>query len=188
MTVASIVMPRWVSLSSHDERKFSMGLHRYYSGVTDTYTSFPRESDCIKDRSFCDMWRTVGFLLSFDVVIELCTLVSFLVIVAGGVQRRTAGWKIVSGLLFFAGFVQCVGMAIVAYLFDHDDRFFEGWYLDASWSLCTASWSILVLSGLAIAASAAYLPPEGDYELIPDENFEVVQDEQLLSRIGAWND
>lgn len=93
-----------------------MGLHKYYSGVTDTYTAFPQESDCRKDRSFCDMWRTVGFLLSFDVVVELCTLVSFIVIISGGVQRRTAGWKVVSGLLFFAGFVQCVGMAIVVCL------------------------------------------------------------------------
>jgi hypothetical protein len=59
------------------------------------------------------MWRTVGFLISFDVVIELCTLVSFGVIIAGGVQRRTAGWSIICGLLLFSGLVQCAGMAIV---------------------------------------------------------------------------
>jgi hypothetical protein len=29
-----------------------------------------------------------------------------------------------------------------------------------------------------MAASALYLPQEGDYELIPDENLEIVQDEQ----------
>jgi hypothetical protein len=90
-----------------------MGLHKYYSGITDTYTSFPRETDCRKDANFCHMWRTVGFLLSFDVVVELCTLVAFVVIIAGGVQRRTLGWKIVCTLLLCSAFVQCAGMAIV---------------------------------------------------------------------------
>jgi len=29
-----------------------------------------------------------------------------------------------------------------------------------------------------MTASALYLPPEGDYELIPEDNLEIVQDEQ----------
>jgi hypothetical protein len=65
-----------------------------------------------------------------------------------------------------------------AFLFDHDDRFFEGWYLDASWSLSTASWSILILTALGITASALYLPAEGDYEMIPDQPMEFEQDDQ----------
>lgn len=64
-----------------------------------------------------------------------------------------------------------------AFLFDHDSRFWSGWTLDLSWSLCTASWSILTLSALGIAASAFYLPSEGDYELIPDE-FYIEQDDR----------
>ncbi|KAF2690126.1 hypothetical protein K458DRAFT_99009 [Lentithecium fluviatile CBS 122367] len=187
MTIASIIMPRWASFTPNDERKISMGLHsRCHSDGT--CEPFPSEEMCEKDNYFCSMWRTVGFLISFDVVLELCTLVSFAVIIAGGVQRRAAGWKIICGLLLFSGFVQCAGMAIVAFLFEHHERFIEGWYLDASWSLVTASWALLVLTSLAIAASALYLPPEGDYELIPDDQFEVMQDEQLLSRVGAWND
>lgn len=59
------------------------------------------------------MWRTVGFLISFSVVIELATLVSFAVIVAGGVQRRTAGWQVSSSLLAFGGIVQCAAMAMI---------------------------------------------------------------------------
>jgi hypothetical protein len=59
------------------------------------------------------MWRTVGFLISFAVVIELCTLVSFVVIIGGGVQRRTAGWQVAVGVLLFSAVVQCAGMAIV---------------------------------------------------------------------------
>ncbi|KAJ4359718.1 uncharacterized protein N0V89_000274 [Didymosphaeria variabile] len=76
-------------------------------------------------------------------------------------------------------FDPCVGMSIVAYIFDHHDRFsLPGHYLDASWSLCTASWVTLFLTSLGVVASALYLPPEGDYELIPDENLEIVQDDQ----------
>jgi hypothetical protein len=59
------------------------------------------------------MWRTVGFLISFAVVIELCTLVSFIVIVGGGVQRRAAGWQVAAGVLLFSAVIQCAGMAIV---------------------------------------------------------------------------
>lgn len=51
--------------------------------------------------------------MSFAVVIELCTLVSFIVIIGGGVQRRIAGWQVASGLLLFSAVVQCAGMAIV---------------------------------------------------------------------------
>ena len=59
------------------------------------------------------MWRTVGFLMSFGVVVELCTLVSFVVIIAGGVQRRVQGWGVVVGVLIFSAFIQGAGMAIV---------------------------------------------------------------------------
>lgn len=64
-------------------------------------------------KTFCNLWRTVGFLIDFAVVVELATLVSFGVIISGGVQRRSAGWKIVASLLVFSGVVQCVGIAIV---------------------------------------------------------------------------
>lgn len=130
MTIASIAMPRWVSYSpvscsrsssSHftnnvcqnGEREYSYGLHSRCSNKTGHCVPFPRTSDCDKDASFCNMWRTVGFLMSFGVVVELCTLVSFVVIVAGGVQRRVQGWGVVVGVLLFSAFIQCAGMAIV---------------------------------------------------------------------------
>ncbi|KAF1912722.1 hypothetical protein BDU57DRAFT_413919, partial [Ampelomyces quisqualis] len=189
MTVASIAMPRWVSYIPDGERKISYGLHSRCSeklGSGETVCEpFPRESDCDKDASFCNMWRTVGFLISFAVVTELCTLVSFVVIVGGGVQRRAAGWQVASGVLVFAAVVQCAGMAIVAYLYDHDDRFWDGWHLDTCFHLVTASWSILILTSLGIIASALYLPSEDDYELITDDYVE--QDDRLLSRIAAWD-
>ncbi len=173
------------------KREFSYGLHSRCSVVTGTCVPFPHDADCKKDHAFCNMWRTVGFLISFGVVVELCTLVSFVVIIGGGVQRRAAGWQVAAGVLAFSAVVQCAGMAIVvclypqhifmllatlrtndnsqAFLFDHDSRFWDGWHLDVSWSLCTASWSILALTCLGIIASALYLPSEGDYELIPDQ-------------------
>ncbi|KAI9813237.1 MAG: hypothetical protein M1827_004179 [Pycnora praestabilis] len=63
-------------------------------------------------------------------------------------------------------------MAIVAFLFDHDNRFFVGWKLDTSWILCTVSWSVMMLSAGAIALSAWLLPIEGGYELIPNREEE----------------
>lgn len=93
----------------------SYGLHSRYTNVPGQpeYAQFPSRQFCKTDESFCNMWRTVGFFISFDVAVELCTLVSFIVIMSGGVQRRAAGWQIVSTLLLFCSCVQCVGMSIV---------------------------------------------------------------------------
>ena len=55
-----------------------------------------------------------------------------------------------------------------AYLFDHDKRFFVGWELDKSWVLCTVSWVVLLIDAVGVVGAALYLPPEDDYELIPD--------------------
>ncbi|KAF2116187.1 hypothetical protein BDV96DRAFT_573522 [Lophiotrema nucula] len=192
MTIASIIEPRWLSYSPNGERKASMGLHRYCRSSTNKCDHFPEQKlgDCDGDKwSFCSMWRTVGFFISFSVVIELLTVVSFIVIISGGVQRRSTGWKVITPILAFGGIVQCAGMAIVAFLYDHDERFIEGWHLDLSWTLVTISWTVLVLTSAGIVASALYLPTEGGYELIPNaQQFEVEEDEQLNSRIGAWND
>ncbi|KAF1994975.1 hypothetical protein P154DRAFT_500976 [Amniculicola lignicola CBS 123094] len=189
MTIVSIATPRWISYAPNDKRVASMGLHSYCSKVTGACERFPKYKDCEGDKwGFCSMWRTVGFLMSFAVVIELCTVVSFIVIIAGGVQRRTQGWQVMCSILLVGGVIQCAGMAIVAFLFDHDDRFFSGWYLDSCFTLCTASWTTLVLTSVGIAATAMYLPEEGDYELIPDEQVEITHDDQFLSRISGWND
>ena len=113
MTIASIALPRWVSYSPTHHREYSYGLHSRCSAVTGTCVPFPRTSDCTKDPSFCNMWRTVGFLTSFGVVVELCAIVSFVVIISGGVQRRAQGWMVAVGVLSFSALVQCGGMAIV---------------------------------------------------------------------------
>jgi hypothetical protein len=59
------------------------------------------------------MWRSVGFLMSFSVVLEGMILLAFIVMVIGGKQRRVTGWQALSGMLFAAGAVEAAGMAIV---------------------------------------------------------------------------
>ncbi|KAL9021587.1 MAG: hypothetical protein Q9185_001235 [Variospora sp. 1 TL-2023] len=172
MTLTSIITPRWISWDSEtpggQHIHYTYGLHRRCSSLTGTCDYFPRAQDCHGDRHFCSMWRSVGFLMSFAVVIEGMTLVAFIVIVAGGKQKREQGWKVLGGLLAFSALVQCAGMAIIAFLYDNDDRFFPGWRLDNSWVLCTVSWSVEMLLAAGITAAAVILPSEGGYELIPD--------------------
>lgn len=62
------------------------------------------------------MWRSVGFLMSFAVVIEGMTLIAFIVILGGGKQKREQGWKVISGLLVLSALIQCAGMAIIVSL------------------------------------------------------------------------
>jgi len=108
-------------------------------------------------------------MMSFAAVLELATIVAYLMIIAGGKQKRETGWRVVAFLLVLVGVVQCGAMAIVAYLFDNDDRFFIGWKLDNAWILCTVSWSIAIFSAAFITLSAFVFPEEGGYELIPSE-------------------
>ena len=61
------------------------------------------------------MWRSVGFLMSFAVVLEGMTLIAYVVIMAGGMQKRASGWKILSALLLLVGAVQCTSMAIMVH-------------------------------------------------------------------------
>jgi len=63
------------------------------------------------------------------------------------------------------------GFYMQAYLYDNDDRFFPGWKLDISWVLCTVSWSVMVLLGGGIIATALILPTEGGYELLPRDDW-----------------
>ncbi|KKY14366.1 hypothetical protein UCDDS831_g08242 [Diplodia seriata] len=176
MTIASIVQPRWLAYDVEGHGKHgksvqvSYGLHTLCDSVTGSCRDFPLAEDCRGDSwSFCSRWRTVGFLMSFAVVIELAVLIGYAVVLLGGKQKRDQGWKMISSLLMVAGATSCASMAIVAFLFDHDDRFFPpGWRLDSSWILCTVSWSITILTACGLVGAAIVLPEEGDYELIPE--------------------
>ncbi|KAL8717941.1 MAG: hypothetical protein Q9225_004874 [Loekoesia sp. 1 TL-2023] len=155
MTLTSIIIPRWISWDSETPSgqhiHYTYGLHRRCSSLTNTCEYFP-----------------LGFLMSFGVVIEGMTLIAFIVILGGGKQKREKGWKVVSGLLVLSALIQCAGMAIIAFLYDNDDRFFPGWMLDNSWVMCTISWSVQIVLAGGITATALLLPSEGGYELIPD--------------------
>lgn len=59
------------------------------------------------------MWRSVGFLISFAVVLEGMTFVAFVVILAGGKQMRETGWKMLTVFLVLIGLVQAGGMGLV---------------------------------------------------------------------------
>lgn len=54
--------------------------------------------------------------MSFAVVMEGMTLITFIVVLAGGKQKREQGWKVMSALLVLAGLIQCAGSAIIVSL------------------------------------------------------------------------
>jgi len=171
LTIISIALPRWIRWESEPEgeRKFSYGLHRKCSTVTGTCDPFPSKLDCDADATFCALWRSVGFLMSFAVIIEFASWIAFAVVILGGVQQRSYGWKMVCPLLGLASLAQLLGMSIITYLFDHDERFFIGWKLDVSWILCTISWGLLALTATGIGAATYVLPGEGGYELLDND-------------------
>jgi len=190
-TIASIALPNWISYTSptdHDPIRVSYGLHKRCSSITGQCTPFPQYEDCTADdRYFCSMWRSVGFLMNFSVVVGLACVVAYVTILVGGRGSREGGWKVLSGLLGIVAVVQMIAMALVvgldggldclvttvlilsqAYLYDHDTRFFVGWQLDKSWILCTVSWTVLAVDALGVTGAAMFLPKEDDYEMIPE--------------------
>jgi hypothetical protein len=92
---------------------YSYGLHKKCSTVTGTCQPFPSAVDCEGDAQFCALWRTVGFLMNFAVIFEFATFIAFVVVLLGGVQQRSYGWKMVCSLLALVAVVQAVGMSII---------------------------------------------------------------------------
>ncbi|MDI1485198.1 MAG: hypothetical protein OHK93_000335 [Ramalina farinacea] len=147
---------------------YTYGLHRRCSSLTHTCSPFPQPVDCAHDRYFCSMWRSVGFLMSFAVVMEGMTTIAYIVIMAGGKQKRESGWKVLTVLHAVVAVLLGASLSIIAYLYDHDDRFFPGWRLDTSWVLCTVSFAAVFLIGAGLLSTALLLPSEAGYELIPN--------------------
>ncbi|KAF2157368.1 hypothetical protein K461DRAFT_273526 [Myriangium duriaei CBS 260.36] len=170
LTIASLSLPLWLSHTTSTS-SISYGLHSRCTTVDDgprTCLPFPSPDECHGgNRAFCSLWRTVGFLMNFAIVLELATLVSFVVALVGGRDKREGGWKMCAGLCGVVALVQIVAMAIVAFVNDHDARFAVGWGLDTSTVLCTVSWVVLGLNSAGMVGAAYILPPEDDYEPIP---------------------
>ncbi|KUL87088.1 hypothetical protein ZTR_05561 [Talaromyces verruculosus] len=168
-TLSSIILPSWVSYNSEKPPlHYSYGLHRRCSSLTDICEPFPQYEDCHgEDRYFCSMWRSVGFLMTFAVVLMSLGIVAYVIILSGGKKLRETGWGVLSTIIILSVAVQVASMALIAYLFDNDERFFIGWQLDKSFAFCTVSWCISLFCAAAVIVAARTLPPEGGYELIP---------------------
>jgi hypothetical protein len=120
MTLSSIFVPDWITYGAPNKPggtyHKTIGLHRSCSssGSSTTCIHFPTKEDCMaKDRYFCSMWRSIGFLMSFAAVLELATIVAYMVVIGGGKQKRETGWKVLCFMLVLVGVVQCAGMSIV---------------------------------------------------------------------------
>lgn len=51
--------------------------------------------------------------MSFSAILEMATLVAYVVVIVGGKQKRETGWKVLVFLLMIVGIVQCASMAMV---------------------------------------------------------------------------
>jgi hypothetical protein len=123
MTLASIFIPNWISWEVESRGgKFTktIGLHRSCSLVDNSCQLYPPEEECRGDGDyFCSMWRSVGFLMSAAAVFELVTLVTFIMLIIGGKQKRERGWRVLTFLLVLVGILQCAAMAIVVRISVH---------------------------------------------------------------------
>ena len=122
MTLTSILRPTWVSYHVAMSPQYtpadlsrSIGLHQSCTTVNDraTCVPFPSATECARGVAFCSMWRTVGWLMSLAMILEMATLVGVVVILAGGKARREAGWRILAALLAVGGLVLFSGMSVV---------------------------------------------------------------------------
>ncbi|KAI0472913.1 hypothetical protein GGR56DRAFT_589299 [Xylariaceae sp. FL0804] len=175
LTITAILTPHWVSYSVTADTGSTftknLGLHESCSSVDDpACRPFPSRDDCLADKTFCSLWRSSGFLLSFATIVELATLITFLVVMAGGKYKREAGWRLIGGFLLADAAVEFAVIGIVAHLVRVDAQFaaVPGWGLDWSFALCAVSAAVSVLLAAGLACSAWFLPPEDDYEYLDD--------------------
>lgn len=118
MTIVSILTPHWISYSVTADTGSTftkyIGLHKSCSSVDDpSCRPFPNDDDCHDDQFFCSMWRSSGFLISFATIVELATLITFFVVMAGGKYKRETGWKLISCFLIADAIVEFASMGIV---------------------------------------------------------------------------
>jgi hypothetical protein len=59
--------------------------------------------------------------MTLTAVLEVATIAGFLVVMAGGKQRRERGWRMLCGLLLAVGFVEGAAMAIA--VGPHEEHF-----------------------------------------------------------------
>lgn len=59
------------------------------------------------------MWRSVGFLMSFAVVLEGMSVLSYLIIIMGTKRLRENGWKVLSLLVVLGSIVQVGAVCLV---------------------------------------------------------------------------
>jgi hypothetical protein len=59
------------------------------------------------------MWRSVGFLMSFAVVLQGISVVTYIVILSGGKRLRENGWGLLSLLIVLSALLQAASMSIV---------------------------------------------------------------------------
>lgn len=87
--------------------------------MTDICEPFPQYEDCHgEDRYFCSMWRSVGFLMTFAVVLMSLGIVAYVIILSGGKKLRETGWGVLSTIIVLSVAVQVASMTlIVGYLF-----------------------------------------------------------------------
>lgn len=52
-------------------------------------------------------------MVYFATILELATIVAYVVVIAGGKQKRETGWKVVVFLLVLVAALQCASMSIV---------------------------------------------------------------------------
>ncbi|PNP57995.1 hypothetical protein THARTR1_02153 [Trichoderma harzianum] len=175
MIIASVSEPNWVSYSvtttKGETLEKHIGLHKSCSSLDDPHCrDFPSTELCqYGERYFCSMWRTVGFMASFVIVLCLASLIAFALVMGGGKYRRESGWPFVAALLTLVSVVEFTIISIVAYLYDHDDQFtVPGWNLDVSWYLGTVSAALSLVTAGGLAVSAYLLPPEEGYEFLND--------------------
>ncbi|KAM7223295.1 hypothetical protein V8F06_001172 [Rhypophila decipiens] len=187
MTITSVATTEWVTYSSvssqpgltnnsqiHDK----IGLYKRCTTVDGIKhcSTFPDERTCSTsggeseyDRALCSTWKTAGFLEILAVMVELVTVVGFMLAIGGGKQKREKGWKLLCALMGAAGVLSFVGMSIVAILLDQDDMFnVPGYKLDRSWYLATVSSVMTVAMSFGLAVSAFMLAPEDGYEILRD--------------------
>jgi hypothetical protein len=121
MTIASIVTPKWISYTeitkSGNAVYDNIGLHRRcMSTHPDGCVPFPDEAGCEANSHFCSLWKTTGFLMSLAAVMDLVTIVGFLVIVAGGKEKREMGWRLLCGMLGVVAALQFGAVAVAVSL------------------------------------------------------------------------
>ncbi|KAK5661268.1 hypothetical protein OQA88_11162 [Cercophora sp. LCS_1] len=157
MTIRSIFTP-WMSHIIPGSLEHHLGLRqsrRWVYGDEAVWEPFPGETmweTWNRPDHWRDWWRSISRIMNWALVADVVTLVGFILVMMGGMERRQKRWKVLCGLLGVVTVLHFWAVTAMRIIYDEDHLFLVPgfWYDSGFWWCYRAGFLALVVAATVI--------------------------------------